>query len=276
MTTIEGVNPYGSVYRLEVPMTAKDITFGAYLDFLAGREKYFETSDEMRDGIVASALMEALANVVKGDLEEVPFLIDGDLQNSGFDSIVRGVSLARLENHIIKVAKAAQEKKRPEIAGKYEFDYDGHTWYVGTKRAITFLTGIAYSTGEVIEVMEVEELMNMLIDKKGDPGFAYTYEKDLRTVAILAKREGFKMPFEINERLAYLEKQMRYFAGLDLETVMDIRFFLSITLSELRESLDTISSLIGQNPLLMKALETIRLKDQGRKLRQAQSAEARY
>lgn len=271
MVTLEGINTYGEPFSLQVPMVPDDIPFGAYLDFLADREDYYQADEDEQAGSAASALMKALGHVIKGDLEPVPFVLRDDLGEGGFPSIVKGVSLARLEDHILKVARQAQEKKRQENAGKYEFTYKGEKWFVGRKRAMSFLTGMAFSTGEVIEVQEVLYLMDKLIAKKGDPKNSYLYERDLRVVGILAQKPGFKLPFDISERLAYVEKQMSYFAGLQLSVVMDIRFFLQSTLNELVQSHDTITFLTARNPLLKQALEIIKLKYRAKELERMQS-----
>lgn len=271
MVKLEGQNSYGERFSLDVPMLAEDITFGSYLDFLAARKKYYQADEDEKAGIAASALMQALQHVIQGDLELIPFVLPDDLGEGGFPSIVKGVSLARLENHILKVARQGEENKRPENAGKYVFIYKGEEWFVGRKRATSFLTGMSFSAGEVIEVEEVLHLMDKLIEKRGDPNNSYLYERELRVVAILAQKPGFKLPFDIAERLAYVEKQMRYFADLPLSVVLDIRFFLQSTLNELVQSHDTITFLTARNPLLKKAMEIIKLRSLANGLKQVQS-----
>lgn len=273
MVTLEVRTREGTLLELGVPMTDADMTFAGYLDYLAARDAYDSLDADVKKVIAASSLKSMLRHVITGDLDKVPFILPDDLAGDDVPSITAGVSLMRLHFHIEKVLLAALKKERRHSALKYEFDYKGERWYIGQERAITFLSGLALTAGEVIEVHEVKELMDLLIEKKGDPKYNYTYERDLRVVGILAKREGFELPFDINERLAYIEQQMRHFADLSLEVVLDIRFFLKTILAELQASQDIISFLTRRNLLLWKAMETIKLKDRVNELTQKQSAE---
>lgn len=267
MVTLEFKNKFGVSGQVQVPVTEDDILFGPYLDYQALREEYFSADEGIKDAQAFTYLKAALSKIVAGDLDDIEPVLPDDLTEGGFPPIWQAISLARLDDHIARLVRAAIDKDRSVSALEYTFDYKGETWHISRKRALSYLGGASFSTGEVIEVVEVGKLMDLLIKRKGDPMKNYAYERDLRIVGILAKREGYELPFEINERMAYVERQMKYFSGLPLSTVLDVRFFLGAILKELNLSLDTIGFLTIRNPLLHQSLEVVKLNRQAAELK---------
>lgn len=64
-------------------------------------------------------------------------------------------------------------------------------------------------------------------EKLGDPDGSLMFSMFLRTVAILCRKDGEKMPFNDGEREQWIDERTRHFMRLDTQTALNVDFFLA-------------------------------------------------
>ena len=68
--------------------------------------------------------------------------------------------------------------------------------------------------------------MDKEIEKTGDLYGELEFERELRVMAVLLRKEGEQLPINVAERKIWIENRAKHFQGLPLDIVMGVRFFL--------------------------------------------------
>lgn len=220
-----------SIGEFEVPTVTQEITFGAFLDFRVHENRFFEAS-EAGEKEADQHIRKALSFIVKGDLSKLPYHLPKDdiriILSTAFN--FSHLSITRLWGHIVCLIEAYGKEEDPDINSSYSIEYKGETFFLEPDTARRFLGAKTYSYGEVAEVEEIDRQLGREIEKKGDPTRSLEYERELRVMAVLLRKEGEKLPFHPAERREFLEGRMNHFKDLPMTAVLDVRFFLHATL----------------------------------------------
>lgn len=68
------------------------------------------------------------------------------------------------------------------------------------------------------------------LEKAGDPDGSLIYTTFLKSLAILSRKDGEKLPFNDSEREAWIQNRALHFSEIDAQTALNIDFFLTNTL----------------------------------------------
>ena len=82
------------------------------------------------------------------------------------------------------------------------------------------------------------------IDTDGDPNGNLLFAQYLRMIAILARKEGEKLPTNDGDRERWIQGRMIHLQGIDTATALDVDFFLSGLLTRSKKTHPVITSLI--------------------------------
>lgn len=229
-----------NIGEFEVPASVEEITFSAFLDFRVHENRFFEAAEKAEEE-ADHHIRKALSFIVKGDLQKLPYHLPSDdlrlVLSSAFN--FSHLSITRLWGHIVCLIEAYGKDEDPDIDSAYAIEYKGESFFLEPDTARRFLGAKTYSFGEVAEVEEIDRQLGKEIEKKGDPTRSLEYERELRVMAILLRKEGEKLPFHPAKRREFLESRMNHFKDLPMTTVLDVRFFLHATLIESAELLIT-------------------------------------
>lgn len=226
LTTIKG--------QISVPTGMHEISLSAYHDFLAvlrrsgllKKDSDEEDENSKRDVSLLSFvdyLLEALNHVCEGDLTSLPV---GSLD----DNITETASLFGVFSHMIDLITNFKPIRRivPEVG--YFFEYKGETFEITPERASSYVTGIAYTTAEAIEVLEMDRLFAMKIAQTSDPEGVFSFEMDLRRLAVLARKDGEELPMDKLSREHWINKRAEFMQDVTADVALEVRFFFIGTL----------------------------------------------
>lgn len=97
---------------------------------------------------------------------------------------------------------------------------------------------IEYSDLSVLEVVELEEILKAAKGNPDEEGFVTAeqwYSDYLNLLAVLLRPPGSLLPADGTERLNYINEQRKFWMDVDLETALNIDFFLTSSENGLRE-----------------------------------------
>lgn len=242
----------GKETELDIPMFCEDITYDQFEDFQANERKYKKelNDDEPDDAQVQWHLRHAVNQIIKGDLSAFPFMILTDdpkrmLKNHTyqFSMLDPELSIHRLYIHLVNLMNSYENHVQPKqyVIEWYDIDEKGNEvpckYYMDPTRSIDLLIGDTnthtnpitskrYTSGEVLEILEFQRSFSKKINATQDTDGNLSYNLGLSEMAILLRKDGYKLPRKRADFRAHIEKYKRIFAKLPLNVVFDCRFFL--------------------------------------------------
>lgn len=241
----------GKKGKIEVPFSAEEISWMGYVEFTKAENAYLKKVKN-EDGIdeekideeqIELVFIEAINHVVKGDIDILPFGLEGDDiarmidENYIIDLKVGDkLSVLRLYAHVISIIDRHDQnmKKNKALKGsEYYIDYKDERYYLESSRVKRLFVEEAFTVGEVIELKEFRRKMNRIIDKTGDETGQITFNLGLTELALLMRKKGEKLPFNKDKRIKFLNQRASHFGDIDLDKIMKVRFFLLNTLKSL-------------------------------------------
>ena len=242
-----GVTTNDGMITINVPTEPADITFSQYIDFRVKESKYLDPDKPV--GTDIDRVVECVSQIVDGDLFRLPFNIDGEnIQDKwnadNLGSIFQAVSLVRLYHHLEKLF--AWNPGEILSDKDFTFEYMGEMFTITPKRAQRVISegmvgaeGKTFTVMEVMEVTEAQRWLDKKADKEGDPTGAIEFERDLRKVAILARKPGEDLPNNPRERAEWIQTRAKHFSKLPMTIAIGINCFLKATWDTLKGALVT-------------------------------------
>jgi hypothetical protein len=227
----------------KVPMDPSDITYSDFIDFRKLEEQYFSALQGEEEGEDPEGLItNAVAAVISGPVEILPLSLPGDDIEKVVETpfMLDHLSKLRLYGHIVSIIDQHQPEK-VNIDKRYAVEYKGQTYYLEPIEARRHLLAEdkTYEVGEVTQVEESDRLLTAKIDKYGDPDGILEFERELRAMAVLLRKEEEYLPVNVRARTHFIEKHMKLFAGLPMDVVLNVRFFFQRTYRALKQTLIT-------------------------------------
>ncbi len=223
----------GRQHDYEVPLDLSDISYSAYLDFRKAEENYFRENAEA-ESIPRETLEKALSFVITGDLSVLPFNTPGDDPATAASTAYRFdyLSILRLYGHISALLDQA-EAHEADIRKSLEVSYKGEKYYLEPDAARRFgEIPKGYTIGEVVTIDESDRLLTDKIEGDGDPSGSLEFERELRALAVLLRKDGEELPVDITGRARFLEDRAVHFKELPADVVLQVRFFLHAILKD--------------------------------------------
>ena len=106
------------------------------------------------------------------------------------------------------------------------------------------------------EMMREINRLEVEIDLDGDPNGNLMFAQYLRVIAILARKEGERLPANDGDRERWIQNRMIYFQGIDTKTALDVDFFLIGLLIHSKRTHPVIGSLIPPLFALAAAIQS--------------------
>lgn len=136
----------------------------------------------------------------------------------------------------------------------FKFEWKGRTYHIPhlTFDAVTGqLQRTALSVYDYVETDVTRQRFKMLAEKDGDRSGDAWFSEYTHLIALVARREGEKIPFNPSERETWLQNRATIFQDVPLDIAMDIDFFLTSGLDKSRRHTTMCGSLLL--PLLLIA-----------------------
>jgi len=241
---------------LEIPFSTDDISFADFCEFKAKETLFFEAlkGDDHDAADAVMILIEVVEQVVKGDLSDIPFAVDGenvlDLMQSDFVfNFDDELSITRIYAHIITLLKRVDIENLDN--GKEIRIKNGEVEYVlDSVRAVRLMTETNVTAGEMLETLEFQKRFFGNSEKANlNDVTNLDFELGLTEVAILCRKEGEKLPWRKAELDNWLQKRIHEIKDIPLSDVLRIRFFLLDSLTNFVQTANTDTFLRG-NPIL--------------------------
>lgn len=223
---------YGSLY---------DVPLSRCIDFLKAREP-FDNAEALENGEVneARVMVKAVGAFFGLELDQM----------IGVEAIEAGEVADGIESMyawIVDLLGTFTGRMRTPEDCTFEYKGDKYTIPVLSIRAITGLPGVPanLTAGEMIEAYEVKRLAQNRIGE-GDPDGTYLYTYYLQLLAVLARKEGEKLPHSDSECADFIERRTVHFQEIDAGTALDVDFFLAMQMQPSDKTLTAVGCLSNQ------------------------------
>lgn len=208
------------------------------IDFLKAREA-FDNAEALKNGEVneARVMVKAVGAFFGLELEQM----------IGVDAIDAGEVADGVESMyawIVDLLGTFTGRMRTPEDCTFEYKGDRYTIPVLAIRAMTGLPSIPanLTAGEMIEAYEIKRLAQNRIGE-GDPDGAYMYTYYLQLLAVLARKEGEKLPHSDSECADFIERRTVHFQEIDAGTALDVDFFLAMQMQPSDKTLTAVGCL---------------------------------
>jgi len=242
-------NAFGEPVLLDVPFSVGDMLFEGYCDFRTGEAKYIEAARSLRTEQTMDVeeavqhLTAAVASLVKGNVEELQFAIPGDNMASLLDggwrvTLGEDLSIMRLYSHLVATLRTF---KPSEIVHPFSVVVQGKKYVLDSRRANTLLTGVALTTGEVLETLEYQRRAERIVEGAPLEVGNVDFNLGLTELALLLRPEGERLPADRAAREAIIGQRKQVFRKIGMDTVLTLRFFLLNSLTIYAITPNTVS-----------------------------------
>jgi hypothetical protein len=143
------------------------------------------------------------------------------------------LTLIRLYAHVLNVINSFVPDKIPET---FKFKHKGKSFEIESKPAARMLTGMAFTAGEAIEVLEYMKRAQEALKKNPSQEGNIDFTLGLTEIAILVRQKGERLPAERPRLEKFIVLRRELFKSLSLDVVLSIRFFFSQYITELRNN----------------------------------------
>lgn len=234
MKQITLVNFEGNpITTIDLPETSKEVMFRQFVNMTMAMS---EIPNDDKHSLTPEQYIRILVNVL-GEFFEKPREVFNELDISGMNpdqAIEMESDLVLMINYLIGVSSY-----EPKLRDKdsYRFDYQGETFEIPYYRASAYVKGLTnrpdIKVGEITEVLEMNRIKAELVaqDKTGSEWFTLVIHK----VATLARKPGEELPEDPAELRTLLAERTHFFQDIDLETALDMAFFLRSTIAKSRK-----------------------------------------
>lgn len=254
----------GEEKKIDLPFSLKDISFSQFCDFRGLERQYWDLTgqDEVDVSKAIDKLVEALSCVVKGDLDALPF--SGD---ESYEDLIDRSYQVRPESEISIIHVYAHlvvmiQLYKPELINKtFNWNWNNHKFVMNAGPAARVISGRPLTTNESIEVLEYQRRATSITEENPSETGNIDFNLGLTEMAILLRRPGEKLPTDRRHLTKFIAKRKKIFENINLEEVMNIRFFLLSACVNLLETQTTNSS--GTAPLVRIEQEKVTLREKG-------------
>lgn len=229
-----------------IPMTVEEMTYSQFLDMKAAEKNH--------SGDFRNVIIESIIPYLKdpNDAYDMPF--GEDKEDAQYRPLVVGddITATGLYLHLLYLIETYKGRVKDKDL-IYEFEHKGEKYQVN-ERGIKALSGMAFTVGEVVEVLQYQKLytdMQRQFEKQnemqtGQTGIfdldcAMEFKLGLQEIAVLARKKDEKLPVIKREKDAFIVERMQVFQDLPMSIVLDIRFFLLSGLKKLAATQITAS-----------------------------------
>lgn len=214
----------------------KERTFEQFCDFKNKEVEFWRVArseNPSEEVDPREALRRALVEIIPGNYD-LPYNSNGerliDLQENGY-LVNPGdeLTLIRLYAHALNVINSFVPDKIPET---FKFKHKGKSFEIESKPAARMLTGMAFTAGEAIEVLEYMKRAQEALKKNPSQEGNIDFALGLTEIAILVRQKGERLPAERPRLEKFIALRREFFKSLSLDVVLSMRFFfLNILLS---------------------------------------------
>lgn len=148
----------------------------------------------------------------------------------------------------------ARYKPKMRTNNDFKFEWKGFEYHIPhlTFDAVTNqFKRTALSVFDYVETDVTRQRFKMLAEKDGDREGSFWFSEYTHLIALVARRENEKIPFNPGERETWLQNRATIFQDVPLDIAMDIDFFLTTGLQNSKRHTTIIGSLTL--PLLLIA-----------------------
>jgi len=150
----------------------------------------------------------------KGEKFRIPVILQSAVKG---ETILPGLSAIE----VIEVAEVHRFKKQ---VTENQADPDGRL----RRRINKVIEEQAAGTGMLGDLSShFDKIKTLELEKAGDPNGSLIYSTYLKTLAILARKDGENLPFKDSEREAWIQNRASFFSEIDAATALNVDFFLS-------------------------------------------------
>lgn len=150
----------------------------------------------------------------KGEKYRIPVILQQAIEG---ETILPGLSTIE----VIEVAEVHRFKKRITDS---RADPDGKL----RKRLQRLIEEQVRANGSSLDMTkQFEGFKTLELEKAGDPDGSLIYTTFLKSLAILARRDDERLPFNDSEREAWIQNRALHFSEIDAQTALNIDFFLT-------------------------------------------------
>lgn len=221
---------------IDIFYNVKERTFEQFCDFKTAEVEFWRVArSEEPDKEIdpREALRRALVHLIPGEYD-LPYNANNerliDLQDNGY-LVNPGdeLTLIRLYAHCLNVINSFVPSEIPET---FRFTHKNKKFVIEAKPAARMLTGISFTAGEAIEVLEYMKRAQEALKKNPSQEGNIDFTLGLTEFSILVRQKGEKLPAERPRLEKFIALRRELFKSLTLDVVLSIRFFfLNILLS---------------------------------------------
>lgn len=253
----------GEEKAIEIPFHVSEIPYSSFIDFQKAEQRWNEASseegEEVNETMIEELLTDCVAAIIKDDFSFLAFSlpednVKKDFQNNFQIKIGDQISTVRLYTHLVVLINSYTPEELPTT---FSVEINKEKYYIEPEEAARLFTRKAYTTGEVIELKEFERNVNAEIQRTGDQNGNLAFTLELSKLAILLRKNKEKLPLQSGERNRFIQDRVQLFQHLDMQTILNIRFFLLATLKTSFQILLTSTFLKGSNPLSLETTKTV-------------------
>ena len=150
----------------------------------------------------------------KGESYRIPVILQ---QAIAGESILPGLSTIE----VVEVAEVHRFKKQ---VTNNQADPDGK---LRRKIRAIFEEEVKQSNTRADKSDQLRQVEVIELEKEGDPDGSLLFTTYLKTLAILARKDGEVLPFNDSEREAWIQKRAVHFSEIDAQTALNVDFFLT-------------------------------------------------
>lgn len=269
MVQIQIRNKEGEAKVFDLPTSASEMKLRQFIDFIKYYDKWLaivKANDNIFSKESVIGLSTLMAKFFDTDIKNVLGLeID-------YEDMVNGINLlteknvdsvnvsSKLMTLVVYIKNIIDNLKPRELTAEdHEFFYKGESYSLPYFRVNEYLKKNirpVLTAGEVIEIHEIKrkfsdfreqqikeaeenEIANFVYDPEGN----YLLEENLRILSVLAIKDGEeRLPAYDTE--TFIAERMWHFIDIDLQTWVDVSFFLTCIGQALKETRDFITSSI--------------------------------
>lgn len=181
------------------------------------------TTHAAKEGNAIEVMLKAVSEFAEMDLEQLAKAKVGNIYTEveNLDDTLRS-----LYGYISNLITSFEPALRTEL--DHKFTYQGQEYLIPIMRTVPLITGVVLpdlSVGEAVESLEVLRTLDLVTKENGDPEGSERFTAYLKLLAILARKEGEKLPVKDAERERFIRERLIHFQGIDAKTALDIDFF---------------------------------------------------
>ena len=261
-----------TIVEFKLPEHISELKLSQYVDFITATKKIIAAQEgEAGDINPIAAMIDAVTAVSGVDVEQAMRARVGNLYSETAEQM--DGSLRNCFGWTSNVITKYEPKKRTEQDCR--FTHKGQEFvipYITTSPLFQRAILPDISTGQAVSAYELMRLSNRAKEKNGDPEGSRMYSDYLELLAILALKDGERLPTATGERMTFIEQRIAFFQDINAETALDVDFFLSNTLMALKAT----HSIIGFLTLSLFGLAAATLNRKGKHTTTRKPIQKRY